>query len=152
MTSATSTVPTAPTHPADPARRRLLRAASIIGTALVAWAILLIATTGVGVEVIAPGPTGMGPVTGLAVLVATLVAGLLGWVSLAALERIAPRRGRIWWTVLAIVVGVLSTVAGPTAAATPAATAVLATLHVVVTVGIILGLPLSPRTPEVRPH
>lgn len=155
MTSSTPAIPTATTPDTGAARRRLFRAASIIGSALLAWAILLIATAGAGVEVVAPGPAGMAPVTGPAVLVATLVAGLLGWAALATLERIAPRRGRTWWTVLAIVVGVLSTVAGPPAAATPAATGVLAALHVVVTAGIILGLRLAARTSElseVRPH
>ncbi len=89
----------------------------------------------------APSP-GAAPisVTAGSVLVSSIVAGLLGWALLAALEHLVGRGTTIWrW--VAGTVAVLS-LAGPlTLAETTSAAAVLVLLHVVVAGVLIPALP-----------
>jgi predicted permease len=77
---------------------------------------------------------GLEPVVGV-----SLVAGLLGWALLAALES-RTRRAAVIWTALALVVTVLSLALPLTSAAGAASGAVLVALHLLVAAILIPGL------------
>jgi hypothetical protein len=81
------------------------------------------------------------------VIAGSLLAGLAGWGLLALLERTAARPGRIW-TILALVVLVLS-LGGPLgSAADGTSMAVLTGMHLVVAAVLIPGLGPTAREPR----
>jgi hypothetical protein len=118
-------------------RARALCAAGGAAAAAIAWAVevpLLGIRLTVRFGAMAPQTVVAGQVVG-----AALVAGLLGWLLLAALDRRAAR-ARTAWTAAALLVLVVS-LALPLAAATTASAAVgLIVLHLVVAAVVIPGL------------
>ncbi|WP_103338497.1 DUF6069 family protein [Amycolatopsis sp. CA-126428] len=120
------------------AARRGLRAVTVLGavvTAVVVWFVAAV-LVGVDLQVIQGGVTqSIGVVT---VIVATVVAALFGWAVLAVLERFT-RRPKTIWTVIAVLVTVLS-LGGPFSGATSmsAATA-LALMHIAAGTVTIVG-------------
>lgn len=99
-----------PTIPPTPVHRTLPRAAASVGAPLAAVLVWLIANDVVGVDLHSPAmgsskqPT---TVTVVMVVIAALVAGLLGWAALALLEKTV-RRPRAVWTWLAAIVFLVS--------------------------------------------
>jgi uncharacterized protein DUF6069 len=87
---------------------------------------------------VAMGPT-LQPVTAVAVVLTALLAGIAGTVTARLLTRLAGRRARIAWTVVAGLVLVLSLL-GPLGATSPAAVVSLVALHLVVGVMLLVGL------------
>ncbi|MFI6603447.1 DUF6069 family protein [Nonomuraea sp. NPDC050536] len=122
--------------------RRALTVAAAAAVALVVWAlaalvagISLTVRPGGAVQSVGPG----------AVAAASLLAGLAAWALLAVLERTLkqPRRA---WTIIAVVVLVLS-MTGPLGAAVGvASTLTLAGMHLVVAAVLIPGLSRRART------
>ncbi|WP_431914690.1 DUF6069 family protein [Nonomuraea jabiensis] len=117
-------------------RRLLLTVIGAPAAALAVWA-LAVPLAGAALTVRTGGGTQtIGPVS---VIVASLAAGLAGWALLAILERRAARPGRVW-TIIALVVLVLS-LSGPlTSAVGLAATLVLVLLHLAVGAVLVAGL------------
>jgi hypothetical protein len=79
------------------------------------------------------------PVTGGSVAATALVAGLAATLSAWLLTRIAPRRCRTVWTVLASAV-LLVSLLGPLGATSPAAVVSLVALHLLVGLALLVGL------------
>ena len=101
-------------------RQRVLTVAAAVVAAVLAWLIAV-------------------PIVGSVVAV-SLLASLLGWGLLALLERLVSRRALTAWTVVAVVVLMLS-LSGPLTAATNAAVAIaLVLMHLVVGAVLIMGL------------
>ncbi|WP_336211756.1 DUF6069 family protein [Nonomuraea sp. LPB2021202275-12-8] len=117
-------------------RRPLLAVIGAPAAALAVWA-LAVPVAGITPTVRMGGGTQtIGPVP---VVVASLLAGLMGLALVAVLERWAARPGRIW-TIIALVVCVLSLL-GPLGSAVGAgAMLVLILLHLVVGAVLIPGL------------
>jgi hypothetical protein len=135
----TATVPsrTTPSTAARPARRRALAVAGAVLAPVLVWAVaVLLLGVPLAAHQGAPEPIPVGPV---AVAGAALLASLAGWGLLALLERVTARGTRIW-TVVAVVVAVLSLAAPLTSGATPAAGVVLALMHVAVAAVLVPGL------------
>jgi hypothetical protein len=107
------------------------------GAALLAWAV---ATWIGGGE---PGLRQGGSVSALAVVIASVGAGLVAWAWLALLERLV-RRPRLVWTVTAVIVFVLS-LGGPAGGTDIGAVLALSCLHLVVAAVLIAGLPVRAR-------
>ncbi|MGR6913801.1 DUF6069 family protein [[Actinomadura] parvosata] len=131
-------VPTS-TRPARTRARRLLVVIGAPVAALAGWGLAvpvggadLTARMGAGTE-----PQAVGPV---AVVVASLLAGLAGWALLAVLERFTPRAARIW-TIVALIVLALSLLGPLGSAAGLAATLVLTAMHLAVGAVLVNGLP-----------
>ncbi|KAB8194667.1 hypothetical protein FH608_015910 [Nonomuraea phyllanthi] len=119
-----------------PMRRLLL---TVIGAPAAALAVWALAVPLAGITLTARMGAAPQPVGPVLVIVASLVAGLAGWALLAVLERRATRPGRNW-TIIALVVLVLS-LSGPlTSAVGAAATVVLLLMHLVVGAVLIPGL------------
>jgi hypothetical protein len=78
-------------------------------------------------------------VTGVAVVVTTLGAGLAATLTAWLVDRVAPRRSRAIWTVLASAVLVVSLL-GPLGATSTAATVGLVALHLLVGLTFLLRL------------
>jgi hypothetical protein len=110
--------------------------AGATGMALLVWTV----ATWIGGE---PGLRQGGSVSALAVVVASVGAGLVAWAWLALLERVVRRPRRVW-TVTAVVVFVLS-LAGPAGGTDIGAVLALGCLHVVVAAVLVAGLPLRAR-------
>lgn len=119
-----------------------LRALTVVGTAVAALVVWLVATAVAGADLVVPGT---GRVTALAVLVVALLVGLAGWGLLALLERFTARARTVWRIVAAVVL--LVSFAGPAGADGGAAIAWLLALHLVTGVSLILGLPRAARRP-----
>ncbi|MCX4547600.1 DUF6069 family protein [Streptomyces sp. NBC_01267] len=79
-----------------------------------------------------------------AVIFATLVSGLLAWALIALLER-RPSGGRKAWVIIAVVVFLLSLVAGPGSGVTTSAKIALACLHTVAALVLVPGLARTVR-------
>ncbi|MFC3502887.1 DUF6069 family protein [Micromonospora krabiensis] len=137
-----ATAVTTPTN--SPLRRRALAVATAVLACLAIWAIGALA--GVDYTVQSPGQRAvvLGPD---AIAVVALGAALLGWTSLALLERFAPRLARPIWISLAVAVTLLSF--GPVfgTEATGGAKLTLGATHVAVAVALITLLPAR-RRPE----
>ncbi|MET7335830.1 DUF6069 family protein [Nonomuraea sp. NPDC005650] len=117
-------------------RRPLLTLVGAPAAALAVWALAVPLAGTILTVRMGAGTQTVGPVS---VVVASLVAGLAGWALLAALERWAPRPGRVW-TITALVVLALS-LTGPLGSAVgAAATLVLVLLHLVVGAVLVPGL------------
>ena len=119
-------------------RQRVLTVAAAVVAAVLAW---LIAVPIVGIDLVVRPGGGAAQQVGLGSVVAvSLLASLLGWGLLALLERLASRRALTAWTVVAVVVLMLS-LSGPLTAATNAAVAIaLGLMHLVVGAVLIMGL------------
>ncbi|MEJ3652221.1 DUF6069 family protein [Actinomycetes bacterium KLBMP 9759] len=122
----------------DPATRLRNRVFGVVGAtvaAVVVWGVALL--VGVDLQVSMAGtPMQIGVV---AVILNALVPSLLGWAVLAVLER-RTRRARTIWTVVALVVTLLS-LAGPlTGAADPGSLITLVLLHLVVAAVLVPAL------------
>ncbi|GAB3595937.1 hypothetical protein GCM10027446_22000 [Angustibacter peucedani] len=122
-----------------PSRRRA-RATTVAVATVVATATWALQHLVLGVDLQLAGRDGQAPQTvGVASVIATaLVSGLLGWAALALLERFTAR-ARTLWTVLAVVVLLVSLV-GPLGAATASATAGLLALHLAVGVCLVVSM------------
>jgi Family of unknown function (DUF6069) len=119
---------------------RALTVLAAVVTTLVIWAVEALL---LGIDLRARPVPGAPPtvVTPLAIGSVTLLAGLVAWGVLAALERLTPRVRTVW-----IVVGVavlLISLAGPLGGVTVAATIGLACIHVAAAAVLILLLPRS---------
>ncbi|MFG3643965.1 DUF6069 family protein [Micromonospora sp. NPDC047762] len=123
-------------------RRRALGVAAAVVAPLAIWAIGALA--GVDYTVESPGQPATVIGAGAIVMIA-LVAALLGWASLALLERFASRVARPVWISLAIVVTVLSFVPLLGVEATGGAKLALGATHVAVAVALIALLPRPRR-------
>ncbi|MBQ0906128.1 DUF6069 family protein [Micromonospora sp. U21] len=140
--SATAEPSVTTTTTTSPLRRRALGVAAAVLACLAIWAIGEAA--GVDYTVESPGqpPLVLGPgqIIGIA-----LGAALLGWATLALLERFVPRTARLIWISLAIVVTLLSF--GPLLGteATAGAKLALGAMHVAVAVALITLLPARHR-------
>ncbi len=119
-------------------RQRVLTVAAAVVAAVLAW---LIAVPIVGIDLVVRPGGGAAQQVGLGSVVAvSLLASLLGWGLLALLERLVSRRALTAWTVVAVVVLMLS-LSGPLTAATNAAVAIaLVLMHLVVGAVLIMGL------------
>jgi Family of unknown function (DUF6069) len=121
---------------ARPSRRT--RALAVLGAATAALAVGVVAESLAGIDLTVRMGAGasvhrIGPI---AVVLATVLAGLAGWALLAAQERLTPR-ARSAWTLVALVVLVLS-LAGPLGGGTTtAARASLACRHLAAAVVLI---------------
>lgn len=119
-----------------PMRRLLL---TVIGAPAAALAVWALAVPLAGITLTARMGAAPQPVGPVPVVVASLLAGLAGWALLAVLERRATRPGRSW-TIIALVVLVLSLFGPLTSAVGAAATVVLLLMHLVVGAVLIPGL------------
>lgn len=134
---ATSITPgrvTAPSH--RQLRRRAFAVTAAVLAAFVVWAVA-VPLLGVQLTVrITPGSSSVQTIGAGFVLAVSLLASLLGWGLLVALERRTRRAGAVW-TVAASVVLLLS-LAGPlTAAVTPGGKVSLVVLHLSVATALI---------------
>lgn len=138
-----------PGHPSPADRRpvartRGLRALAVLGAAAAALAVWAVAVPLAGTQLTVHMNGTTQPVGPGTVVTTALLAGLGGWALLAALERIG-RRPRRTWTVIAVVVLVLS-LAGPVGdGAHPATTIALAVMHLAVGATLIPTLRRSAR-------
>jgi hypothetical protein len=113
------------------AQRRLRRATAIVGaTALngLFWG----AATALGVDFVLTDSMGTAAITLPVALIFTALFGLLGWGTLALLERFARRRAMAIWTALAIAGALLSIVPIFLEGATAGTRAALTVLHLAV--------------------
>ena len=118
------------------AARRALVVATAVGAALGVW-VLAVPLLGGEVQVRSgSGEQAIGPG---AVVVASLVAGGMGWALLALLEK-KTDRARSLWTAVAAAVLALSLTGPLTSATTAGAAATLAALHVTAAAVLIPGL------------
>lgn len=123
----------------SPAPSRVRRLFAVMGAAVAAVAVWVLAVPVGGIELTVWMGAGTQPVGPAAVVLASLAAGLAGWALLAVLERVTAKAGRIW-TITALAVLALS-LTGPLGSATgSAATLVLLLMHLVVGAVVVLGL------------
>ena len=128
------------TTTAQPTRTSLSRnAITVIGAAVGALALWLVETRLIGVDLAVRTGDVVQPVTGVSVVATALVAGLAATLSAWLLTRLAPRRCRTVWTVLASAV-LLVSLLGPLGATSPAAVVSLVALHLLVGLTLLLGL------------
>ena len=128
------------TTAAHPTRTSLLRnAIAVIGATVGALALWLVETRLIGVDLAVRTGDVVQPVTGVSVVATALVAGLAATLSAWLLTRLAPRRCRTVWTVLASAV-LLVSLLGPLGATSPAAVVSLVALHLLVGLTLLLGL------------
>jgi hypothetical protein len=147
MTTTTMTQTVASTTPSV-TPRRLFRAVTVGGAALSSAAVFAVAhAAGTDFTITDPGQ-GKVPHTFVApeIAIVTLVIGLLGWATLALLERWT-RRPHLIWTVLAASVLVLSYVPIGIEVATTSTRIMLAVIHTVVAVALV---PLLRYDPSAR--
>ena len=153
MSASSTTVfrPAVAAVPVSTRRRARLATAAVASTAaLVLWAIV---EYGFGLDLRSPafGSGEVADVGAAHVLVASLAGSLLGWASLATLERLSARAARLW--AAGAVVALLVSLGGPLGGTGIGAgnRAVLAAMHVVVAVIAIAGLyRTSPRRGAAR--
>lgn len=124
------------------------RALTVVGAAVAALAVWLLAGPVLGIDLDvrqAPDSSTLVPVTASAVVISSVLAGLLGWALLALLERWGAR-GVIVWRSIAGAVALLS-LGGPLSLAQSTGGAVvLALLHVVVAGVLLVALPRARST------
>lgn len=134
-----STRPTGVTRRGSAGRRVL----TVVGATVAALVVWLVADPVLGIDLTvqtAPGTTTTMPVTAGAVVLSSLLAGLLGWGLLALLERWG-RRGVLAWRSVAGAVGLVS-LGGPLSLAqSTGGMIVLTLLHVVVAAVLLVTLP-----------
>ncbi|MBM0231052.1 hypothetical protein JNW91_03670 [Micromonospora sp. STR1_7] len=139
MSAAAVTTPTTD----SPLRRRALGVAIAVLACLAIWAIGALA----GVDFTVESPGQPATVIGAgAIGVVALGASLLGWASLALLERFAARFARPVWISLAVVVTLLSFLPLLGTEATAGAKLTLGATHLAVAVALIALLPTHRRS------
>lgn len=137
-TSGFTAQPSPPPSPRATARRIRPRGAvaalvtAVIG-ALLIWAVA-VPLGGLDLELAASGQS-VGPVS---IIGAVLIGGAAAWLLLALLIRL--RRGRAWWTAVAVAVLVLSLTGPPLSGAGVPVLVTLELMHLVVGIVLILGL------------
>ncbi|GII24659.1 DUF6069 family protein [Planosporangium mesophilum] len=119
-------------------RRRLTRAASVIGASCLTSAIFAIGrAAGTDFTITDPGPDGQSHTFVLPeIAIITLIIGLAGWATLAVLERFTSR-ARVIWIALATVIVLLSLPPIWIEQATTGTRALLAVIHVAVGLALI---------------
>lgn len=142
----TATMTTTP-PPSTIRRRRVLSVAVATLAGVVVW---VVAVPLGSIELLVRTGGSTPQLVGIpSVVVAGLLASLLGWVVLALLERFVSR-ARTLWTAMAVVALLLS-LAGPISAGTTTATALtLSLMHVVVGMALMTGLRGSSRIPRAK--
>lgn len=115
------------------------RIITVVAATLVTAAVWFVARVAFDVEVIAKTGASETRVQLPSVIIATVVAGLLGWGLLELLERKASSPGTVW-SIVAVVVLVLSMFGGPLGGVTTDAKVTLAVLHVTAGLVMIPGL------------
>jgi uncharacterized protein DUF6069 len=143
MTTTTSTAPVRDLPRAAARHRRWVTVVVAMAAGIAAWTVLH-PFMGVDLEVRTGGDS-VREVSQLAVALTSLVVGLAGWATLAALERFT-RRPRTVWTVVAAAVLTLSLL-GPLGAPAAGAKAGLVVLHLVVGGVLLFGLARTARRP-----
>ncbi len=138
------TIANTETGTTTPAIRRRDRALVVLGTIVAAVAVWVVSVLLFGVDLRAVQDGAMQTIGVGAVVAAAAVPSLLGWALLAGLERFS-RRPKTIWTVVAVLVTVLS-LAGPfSSAATTGSAVSLALMHLVVGAVAILGFRRTTR-------
>jgi hypothetical protein len=133
-TTATTTTAQSATRSAA-SQRRIRRGTAVVG-ASAANALLWGAAAALGVDFRLADSAGSGVITLPVAVVFTAVFGLLGWGSLALLERFT-RHARTIWTALAVAVALLSIVPIFLEQATSGTRAALTVLHLAVAVVLV---------------
>jgi len=130
-----------------PARQRIrARALGVAGAVLAALAVWTAAVPLLGVDLLVrPGGGRTQTVGPGSVVIASLIASLLGWALLALLEH-RTGRARTIWTAVALVVVLLSLGAPLTGGITTTAAVTLTLMHLAVAAVLITVLPLSSPT------
>jgi hypothetical protein len=127
-------------------RTRRARGSAVLaatGAGLLGWAVA-VPVAGVHLTVRLGSAATSQHIGPAAVVIACLLAGLAGWALLALLERQTPRAAVIW-TAVAVVVLVVSLLAGPLGGVTTAAKIALACLHLLFAAVLIVGLRRTAR-------
>lgn len=128
MTEITATVVPAQSTTRD---RRVRRAAAVVTTVAVN-AVLWAVGAAAGVDYVLSDPTGTAVIDLPVAVVATAIFALLGWGTLALLERVARRRAMAAWTALAVGIALLSVVPVFLEDATAGTRVALSVLHLAV--------------------
>lgn len=124
-------------------KRRIIRAGAVAVAAL-ANGLLWLGAAALGVDFVLSDSVGT-VVIGLGTtLVATLIFGLLGWGTLALLERLTVRAVTVW-TVLAGLVAVLSLIPIYLEEATTGTRAALALIHLAVAAVLVPAMRIKPK-------
>ncbi|MGN9810060.1 DUF6069 family protein [Micromonospora sp. BQ11] len=118
----------------------LRRSAVTVGATVLAAAVFAVLTEVADIDLAARAGDSTRHVTVAATVTAAIVAAAAGWALLAVLER-RTARARGVWTAVAVVVLLLSLLAGPATGIGAAAKLGLTLLHVSVGAVLILGLP-----------
>lgn len=133
MTSSTTA-----TRPAD-TRRHNLRRLGVLGSAMLAGLLTWVVEVPVlGLELLVGTGASVTTVGPASVLVAALVAGGAGWLTLALLERATAHGRRVWTLIAGVVLGL--SLLGPLGGGSGGVIAGLMALHLVVGLTILLGL------------
>ena len=130
-------------------RRRVVpRALGVVVATAAALVVWLLAVPVAGLELAANPQGAVQQIGPSQVSIISLGAGLVGWGVLALLERVVPARARLTWTILAVVVMVVSMFGPVGAGIGMGSKVVLSLLHLVV--GVILIIALTRETPTHR--
>ena len=132
----TATITAAPSATRSAATQRRVRRATAVVGASATNAVLWGAAAAAGVDFRLADSAGSGVVTLPVAVIFTAVFGLLGWGSLALLERFT-RRARAIWTALAVAVALLSIVPIFLEQATSGTRIALTVLHLAVAVVLV---------------
>lgn len=137
----TNTQRLAPSSPQQltSSRRRLLRAGTVVAAAVTGAIGWIVAAQLIGLQLSVVNLGQAQDVSLASAIVGGLVPGLAAWALLAILERFA-KSARLIWTVIAIVVLVLSLASPLMAQASLSTTIALLCLHVAVGAVLIIGL------------
>ncbi|GIG88654.1 DUF6069 family protein [Plantactinospora endophytica] len=133
-------------HSTPPAatRTRVRRLGVVGATLLAAEATFFVLRDGAGIDLAAGGGDTLTRVGPVAVAVTAVLAGLAGWGLLALLERFTSR-GRLLWTVVAVLAFGVSLL-GPAGGVDADARLGLAALHLVTAAVLVVGLSWTART------
>ncbi|MGA8112845.1 MAG: DUF6069 family protein [Actinocatenispora sp.] len=126
-------------------RSPMRRFMTVILAMIIAAAIWIVAHPVAGVDLTVKNGDTTQQVGIASVLLVTGLVGLVAWAGLAILEKISRRGGRVVWTVIALIVLVLSLGGPVTLATTDKARWILIALHVVVGLILITSLPRRRR-------
>ena len=136
------------TSTVHPTRTSLSRnTITVVGATVGALVLWVVEARLLGVDLAVRTGDVVQPVTGISVAATALVAGLAATLTAWLLARIAPRRCRTVWTVLASAV-LLVSLLGPLGATSPAAVVSLVALHLLVGLTLVIGLRGSFTSPR----
>lgn len=131
-----------------PTRTSLARnAITVVGATAGALVLWVVETRLLGVDLAVRTGDVVQPITGVSVAAIALVAGLAATLTAWLLTRVAPRRCRTVWTILASAV-LLVSLLGPLGATSPAALVSLVALHLIVGLTLLIGLRGSFTSPR----